>query len=70
MFVGVISFFYGLFSVFGIIKEDTSKDSEMDKKLLSEETRYFIGRYYAGSQFIMVGIGTVVLGYILYVGNT
>ena len=33
MFVGVISFFYGLFSVFGIIKEDTSKDSEMSQRL-------------------------------------
>lgn len=64
--VGIISLIYGFLSVFGRIKEDISKDSEMDKKLFSKKTRYFIGRYYAGFQFIIAGFGAIALGLILY----
>jgi hypothetical protein len=40
-------------------------DSEMDKRLMSKETRYFMGRYYAGIQFMGAGLGAVLLGLIL-----
>ncbi len=41
----------------------------MDKKLLSKETRYFIGRYYAGFQATIAGLGAIALGLIIYFGH-
>jgi len=64
--IGIMSVIYGLSSIFGMTKEDFSKDSEMDKKLFSEKTRYFIRRYWAGLQFIAAGLGAIALGFILY----
>jgi len=63
---GIVSLIYGLLNVFGFTKQDTSKDSETDKKLLSEKSRYFIGRYFAGFQFIIAGLGAIILGLVMY----
>ena len=63
---GVVSLIYGIFNVLGRTKNDLTKDSEMDKKLFSNKTRYFIGRYYAGLQFIAAGLGAILLGLILF----
>jgi hypothetical protein len=62
---GLIIFTHGVLKVSGIVKEDVTKDSELDKKMLSEKNRYFIGRYYAGSQAIIAGLGAILLGLIL-----
>lgn len=64
--IGVTMFLHGILKMAGIVKEDISKDSEFDKKHLSEKSRYFIGRYWAGSQAIIAGIGAIGLGLILY----
>jgi len=68
---GVAAFVYGLLVFFGVIKTDVTKDSEMDKKIfrLSDKTRYFIGRYYAGIQGIIGGLGLVLLGIILFLNE-
>jgi len=63
---GIASVFYGTLSVFGFTNNDISKDSDMDKKLLSEETRYFMSRYYSGFGLMATGVGAIVLGLILY----
>lgn len=64
--IGVVSLIYGLLKITGLKREDTSKDTEFDKKALSEKSRYFLGRYYAGIQGIIGGMGLIVLGLILY----
>jgi hypothetical protein len=38
----------------------------MDKRLFSDKNRYFIGRYWAGVQGIIAGIGAIGLGLILH----
>jgi hypothetical protein len=63
---GIVSLIYGGLNILGLTKNDVSKDSEMDKKLMSEETRYFIGRYYAGIQFMGAGLGAIALGLIIH----
>lgn len=42
---GIASLCYGTLTVLGITNNDLSKDSDLDKKLLSERSRYFLGRY-------------------------
>ena len=64
--LGFTGLIYGVLKISGIKKEDISKDSELDKKLLSEKSRYFIGRYWVGSQSVIIGIGAIILGLILY----
>lgn len=66
---GVTMFIYGLLITLGVIKTDTSKDSEVDKKLISEKDRYLLGRYNAGFQFIIAGVGAIVLGLAIYFGQ-
>jgi hypothetical protein len=63
---GTVSFIYGLLNILGLTKTDVSRDSDMDKKLMSKETRYFISRYFAGIQFIGAGLGAIALGLIIY----
>jgi hypothetical protein len=63
---GIGSLIYGLLNILGLTKTDVSKDSDMDKKLMSEETRYFIGRYFAGIQLTAAGLGAIALGLIIY----
>jgi hypothetical protein len=63
---GTVSFTYGLLNILGLTKTYVSKDSDMDKKLMSEETRYFIGRYFAGIQLTAAGLGAIALGLIIY----
>jgi hypothetical protein len=62
---GMAGFINGLMKVTGIKREDISKDSKWDKKHLSPETRYFIGRYYAGFQGVVGGVAAIALGLIL-----
>jgi hypothetical protein len=38
----------------------------MDKRLISEKNRYFIGRYLAEVKFIIGGLGAIALGVALY----
>jgi hypothetical protein len=64
--IGVACLIYGVVKVTGIKPEDTSKDSDLDKKLMSEKTRYFIGRYWAGAKLITAGLGAIALGVALY----
>jgi hypothetical protein len=66
---GIGSLIYGLLNILGLTKTDVSKDSDMDKKLMSEETRYFLGRYYTGFKFISAGAGAIALGLIIYFGH-
>ena len=61
---GIVSLIYGILNALGQTKNDLNKDSEIDKKLFSKKTRHFIGRYYAGLQFIVAGLGAIVLGLI------
>jgi hypothetical protein len=42
---GIVSTVYGGLVLFGHKKTDASKASEFDKKVLSEQDRYIIGRY-------------------------
>jgi hypothetical protein len=62
---GIVSFIYGVLNILGLTKNDVSKDSEMDKKLMSKKTRYFMGRYYAGVQFMGAGFAAILLGLII-----
>ena len=64
---GVLSFVYGTLTVLGFTNNDISKDSDMDKKLLSKDTRYFVGRYYSGFGLMGTGVAAALLGWILYV---
>jgi branched-subunit amino acid permease len=64
--IGVLAFVYGTLTVLGIIKTDVRSDSTADKKLLSEKNRYFIGRYWAGFQGIIAGVGFIALGLALH----
>jgi hypothetical protein len=64
--IGAAMLIHGIRKITGLVREDISKDSEMDKKLLSKETRYFIGRYYAGFQATIAGLGAIALGLIIY----
>jgi len=43
MVIGVIALAYGVLTVLGIINTDTRRDSEMDKKMLSEKTGISLG---------------------------
>ena len=63
---GIVSLAYGSLTILGITNNDLSKDSALDKKLLSEESRYFLGRYYTGFKFITAGLGAIALGFIVY----
>jgi hypothetical protein len=63
---GVISFAYGLLTMTGLKKHDISKDSEFDKKVLSERDRYIIGRYIGPFKLIAAGLGAISLGLILH----
>lgn len=60
--IGVSSLTYGALITLGVIKTDVAKDSEFDKKMISGKDRYRLGRYNAGFQFIIVGIGGLILG--------
>jgi hypothetical protein len=64
--IGAIALVYGALTVLGIVGTDTHKDSEFDKKLFSDKNRYFIGRYWAGLQGVIAGIGFIALGAALY----
>ncbi len=64
--LGVAMFIHGVLKVTGIVKEDISKDSNFDKKVFSEKNRYFLGRYHAGFQAIIAGLGAIALGLIIY----
>ena len=63
---GIASLIYGALTVCGFTNNDISKDCDTDKKLLSEETRYFMGRYYSGFGLMATGAGAIALGLILY----
>ncbi len=63
---GIASLVYGTLTVLGVTNNDLSKDSDFDKKLLSEKSRYFLGRYYTGFKFITAGLGAIALGLIIY----
>lgn len=63
---GTASLIYGVLNILGRTKNDLAKDSELDKKVFSEKTRYFLGRYYAGLQFMAAGLGAILLGLIIY----
>ena len=63
---GIVSLVYGTLTVLGVTNNDLSKDSDLDKKLLSEKSRYFLGRYYTGFKFISAGAGAIALGLIIY----
>jgi len=63
---GLACLIYGVMKVTGIKTEDTSMDSDLDKRLMSERTRYFIGRYWAGVQLISAGLGAIALAAALY----
>src|SRR5216684_3697860 len=62
---GIASLVYGTLTVLGVTN-DLSRDSDLDKKLLSERSRYFLGRYYTGFEFITAGLGAFALGLIIY----
>jgi hypothetical protein len=64
--IGVACLIYGILKLTGIKAEDASKDSDLDKRLISERTRYFIGRYWAGAKLITAGLGAIALGVALY----
>jgi hypothetical protein len=66
MLGGVVGLVYGTLTVLGITNNDLSKDSDLDKTSLSERSRYFLGRYYAGFKFITAGLGAIALGLIIY----
>jgi hypothetical protein len=61
---GVVSLVYGIFSILGRTK-NWAEDSELDKKLFSNHSRYLLGRYYAGFRFVVTGIGAILLGWII-----
>lgn len=61
-FVGVVLLVYGLMLVFGFIKTDVSQDLDVDRKLISGKNRYRLKRYNSGIQFVVVGIGALILG--------
>ena len=63
---GVAGLIYGTLTVLGFTKNDISNNSDWDKKFLSESTRYFMGRYYAGFGLMATGVGAIVLGLILH----
>ena len=63
---GIASLVYGILTVLGVTNNDLSKDSDLDKNLLSEKSRYFLGRYYTGFKFISAGAGAIALGLIIY----
>jgi hypothetical protein len=67
--IGIASVVYGGLRIFGFIKTSPSQDSEMDKKIFSEENRYFIGRYWSGFGLISAGLGAIALGVILYISK-
>jgi hypothetical protein len=62
---GAVSLAYGLLTLLGRTK-NWAEDSALDKKLFSKNTRNFLSRYYAGLQFVGVGLGAIALGLILY----
>jgi hypothetical protein len=64
--IGIITFVWGFRVTFGFIKTDISKDPEIDKKLLSERSRYFLGRYSAGIELMAAGAGAIFLGIVLF----
>jgi len=66
---GIASLVYGILTVLGVTNNDLSKDSDLDKKLLSEKSRYFLGRYFTGFKFISAGAGAIALGLIIYFGH-
>jgi uncharacterized membrane protein YphA (DoxX/SURF4 family) len=66
IFVGVAMLVHGVLKITGLVKEDISKDSDLDKKIFSARSRYFIGRYYAGFQAVIAGLGAIALGLIIY----
>ena len=66
---GIVSTVYGGLVLFGLKKTDASKDSEFDKKVLSEKDRYIIGRYIGPFQLIAAGLGAIALGLLLYLGH-
>lgn len=63
---GILCFLYGILCVLGLTKNDTSKDDAFDKKVMSEKTRRFFGRYYVGAQLLVAGSALVLFGWILY----
>ena len=67
--IGITMFVYGVLRIAGINIRDISKDSEFDKKFLSEKNRYFVARYWAGSMFTIAGFGAMALGFILYISK-
>jgi hypothetical protein len=64
--IGVFAFIYGALTALGVINPDVRSDSAADKKLLSENHRYFIGRYWAGFQGMIAGVGFIALGLALH----
>lgn len=67
--LGFTGLIYGVLKISDIKKEDISRDSDLDKKLLSEKSRYFLGRYWLGFQSIIVGVAAITLGLILYLSQ-
>ena len=62
---GIVSFVYGVLTLLGRTK-NWSEDSELDKKLFSERSRYLLSRYYGGLRFLIAGAGAIALGLMLY----
>jgi hypothetical protein len=65
LIVGVIAITVGVLSIFNsrfdLFLHRLFPDSELDKRTLSPENRYFIRRYLSGLQGIIGGIGCVLL---------
>jgi|GEM_PF-3594905 len=66
---GVAVFLYGILITFGFLKTDVSKDLAIDKKLFSEQARYFLARYSGGIRLMSGGAAAIFLGTILYLYN-
>ena len=69
IFVGIIAVVYGVLKVSGLKEEKIAKDSDLTKNLFTESSRYFIGRYWSGFGFIIVGLGVVAFAVILYMSK-
>jgi hypothetical protein len=65
---GILSFIYGILTLVGRTK-NWAEDSEVDEKLFSQRSRYFLSRYYGGFRFLIAGVGAMVLGLILFMSH-
>ena len=64
---GIFALIYGGMVTFGFIKTDISRDAAIDKRLLSDKSRYFLSRYNAGIQLMIAGAFAIFLGIVVHV---